>query len=72
MLSKDHGDGVIVGAGTLDQLKDNVKACAAGLLPAELVKVFEEIWPLAEPIAPYAYIETVPEIVAEDLMKKEK
>lgn len=66
-LKKDLGDGMIVGASSIQHLEENLKACDGGPLPDDVVKVFEEIWPLAEPVAPFAYIETLPEDAMEGL-----
>lgn len=66
-LKKDLGDGIIVGASSSQQLEANLKACEARPLPDEVVKVIEEIWPLAEPVAPWAYIDAIPKSLADSL-----
>ena len=67
VLKKGLGDAVIVGASSIQHLEENLKACDGGPLPDDVVKVFEEIWPLAEPVAPFAYIESPPENLSEGL-----
>ena len=52
-LKGELGDGMIVGASSVEQLDDNLKMCDAGPLPDDLLKVVEDVWPLAEPVAPY-------------------
>lgn len=52
-LSRGRGDGMIVGARTLEQLKDNLDACDAGPLPQDLFDVVDDIWPDVEPVAPW-------------------
>lgn len=37
-------DGVILGASSLEQMQENIKACEGGPLPDSIVKVFEEAW----------------------------
>ena len=66
-LKPELGDGIIVGASKIEHLEDNLKACDNGPLPGDLVKVFEEIWPLAEPVAPFAYVEEAPKDIEEGL-----
>ena len=63
-LKAELGDGVIIGASSLEQLEANLKMCDAGPLPEDLVKVVEDIWPLAKPVAPYAWMEAPsPELI---------
>jgi aflatoxin B1 aldehyde reductase len=59
-LEGDLGDGMIIGASSLEQLDANLKMCDAGPLPDDLVKVVEDVWPLAEPVAPWAWMEEPP------------
>ena len=59
-LRGELGDGMIIGASNLEQLDANLKMCDAGPLPGGLVKVVEDVWTLAEPVAPYAYMEEPP------------
>jgi len=56
-VKKEHGDAIIVAASSIEQLDANLKACDDGPLPEELVQVFEDVWPLAEPVAPWAWID---------------
>ena len=51
-LSQDLGDGMIIGASSLQQLETNLEICKAGPLPLELVKVVEDVWALARDSAP--------------------
>lgn len=53
-LRADLGDAMIVGASSLEQLKENLEYCQQGPLPDEIVKVVEEVWPLAKAFAPPA------------------
>ena len=69
-LKKELGDGVIVGASKIEQMKANLEACDHGPLPQDVVEVFEEVWKLAEPVAPYAYMENMGEAVAAQMEKK--
>jgi len=39
-----EGDGIIVGATRVDQLKGNIEKCAKGPLGEALVKAAEELW----------------------------
>lgn len=41
-LGKD--DGVILGASSLEQMEQNIKACEGGPLPAVVVSAFEDLW----------------------------
>jgi len=54
-LSGEHGDAVIVGASSIDQLKENLEICDAGPLPEELVKTIDGVWPSVKDVAPWAY-----------------
>ena len=38
------GDGVILGASSVEQLEENLDACEAGPLPDEIVASFEDMW----------------------------
>ncbi|KAI5475648.1 hypothetical protein MNV49_001065 [Pseudohyphozyma bogoriensis] len=44
LLSKEKGDNVIIGASSLDHLKQNLEALEKGPLDEELVKVLDEAW----------------------------
>jgi aflatoxin B1 aldehyde reductase len=72
-LKAEFGDGMIIGASSLEQLDANLKMCDAGPLPDDLVKVVEEVWAIAAPVAPWAYMEAPPpELikVLEDMKKQ--
>ena len=71
-LKGESGDGMIIGASSPAQLEDNLKMCDAGPLPADLVKVVEDVWPLAEPVAPFAYVEAPPPELTQMLRDMEK
>jgi len=51
-LRGDLGDGIIIGASSLQQLDDNMMICQDGPLPLELVKVVEDVWDIAREWAP--------------------
>jgi aflatoxin B1 aldehyde reductase len=55
-LSGEHGDAIIVGASSLDQLKENLEVCDAGPLPEEVVQTIDGIWPEVRDVAPWAYL----------------
>ena len=55
-LSAEHGDAIIIGASSLQQLEENLKICNGGLLPDDMVKVIDEVWKSAKPLAPYAHM----------------
>jgi aflatoxin B1 aldehyde reductase len=38
------GDGIILGASSVEQLEENLNACEGGPLPEEIVKGFEDMW----------------------------
>ena len=42
MLGAD--DGIIIGASTPEQVRENVRACGGGPLPLSMVELFEGIW----------------------------
>lgn len=72
-LRGESGDGMIIGASSLEQLDANLKMCEGGPLPDDLVKVIENVWPLAEPVAPWAWMEAPsPELIKmlQDMKKK--
>ena len=47
---KDHG--MIVGASSLAQMEENLRICAEGPLPEDLVKVVDEVWEHVKEVAP--------------------
>lgn len=57
VLSNKHGDGMIIGASSLAQLKENLDICEQGPLPDEIVKDINSVWPSAEPVAPWAWLD---------------
>ena len=67
VLKKEYGDGIIIGASSLSQLESNLTMCDQGPLPEDLVKVVEDVWPLAEPVAPWAWIDAKPAGLEKDL-----
>ncbi|HKK64534.1 MAG TPA: aldo/keto reductase, partial [Clostridia bacterium] len=46
-LSAEAGDGVILGASTMDQLVDNMNGTEAGPLPDAIVAAFQAAWDTA-------------------------
>jgi len=56
-LSGEQGDGVIIGASKVEQLKENLEICDAGPLPEEVVETINGVWPSVKENAPWAYIE---------------
>lgn len=44
MLSTDRGDGIIVGASSVKQLRDNIEYIKNGELPKEIIVAFDEAW----------------------------
>ncbi len=51
-LKAEHGDAVIIGASTVSQLEETLKAVEAGPLDGESVKRIDEIWKKVEHEAP--------------------
>ena len=43
-------DGVILGASSVEQAEENLVACEKGALPGDVVKCFEELWEVCEPL----------------------
>ena len=43
-LKPENGDGIIVGARTLEQLQETLKGLEAGPLPKDVVKKIDEVW----------------------------
>ena len=50
------GDAMIIGASSLQQLQSNLETCKAGPLPAEIVKVVEDVWEPAREFAPLSHM----------------
>lgn len=47
------GDAVILGAASPQQMEDNIVQCEGGPLPDEILKLLEEAWKKAKPVAPH-------------------
>ncbi|KAF2166376.1 hypothetical protein M409DRAFT_23566 [Zasmidium cellare ATCC 36951] len=56
-LRGELGDAMLFSAAHLSQIEENLKICDQGSLPEELVKVVDDIWAVAEPVAPWAWID---------------
>lgn len=54
-LKGERGDGVILGASGLAQLRQNMRAAQGGPLPAGVCAAFEEAWGVCRPDAPDYY-----------------
>lgn len=52
MLNETRGDGIIIGASRLEQLKHNMSALKQGRLSNEVVEAFNEAWELSKIDAP--------------------
>lgn len=54
LLKRDHGDAVIIGASSADQLEENLANLEKGPLPDEMVKAFDEGWAIVKGVCrPY-------------------
>ncbi|KAH0525758.1 hypothetical protein TsFJ059_009177 [Trichoderma semiorbis] len=54
LLKNEHGDAVIIGASSAQQLKENLTSLEKGPLPDELVAAFDEGWQVAKAVCrPY-------------------
>ncbi len=51
-LRAEAGDGIILGAGTVEHLLANLQAIENGPLPETLREAFEQAWPLTRPACP--------------------
>ena len=51
-LKGELGDAMIIGASSFQQLEENLEICKAGPLPADLVRVVEDVWGPAKEFAP--------------------
>lgn len=73
-LQKDLGDAILFSAAHLSHIEENLRICDEGPLPEELVKVVEDIWAVAEPVAPWAWIDVKAQAAAlkEGLKSMEK
>ncbi|KAI9831866.1 MAG: hypothetical protein M1826_002898 [Phylliscum demangeonii] len=59
-LRPELGDGVIIGASSLTQLRETIDMAEAGPLPDHLVKVIEDVWPVVKDVAPAYYFRDGP------------
>jgi aflatoxin B1 aldehyde reductase len=54
ILSSKHGDAVIIGSSTVQQLEDNLNAIEAGPLSDDLVEAMDNVWEVVKDhAAPY-------------------
>lgn len=60
MLKAERGDGIIIGASRLDQLKQNLAAVEKGPLPDEIVKTINGAWEISKIDAPEYFTYYVP------------
>lgn len=44
-LDVSWGDGIVMGASVLDQIKENCKDLKKGELPEDIFQAFEQAWP---------------------------
>jgi aflatoxin B1 aldehyde reductase len=51
-LDRDKGDGMIIGASSLNQLEQNLAAITQGALPLVVSEAFDEAWRAARPDSP--------------------
>jgi len=49
LLQGANGDGMILGATSLEQLEKNLKGCEGGTAPAEVIAAFDQAWEIARP-----------------------
>ncbi|KAI6657708.1 Aflatoxin B1 aldehyde reductase member 4-like [Oopsacas minuta] len=52
LLAGEYGDGLILGASSLEQTKENVEACQKGPLDPLVVAAFQEAWCLIKGVCP--------------------
>jgi aflatoxin B1 aldehyde reductase len=52
MLDSASGDGLIIGASQLSQLKENLKRCREAALPDQIVVAFNDAWEIVKPVCP--------------------
>lgn len=48
--SLEKGDGIILGASSIKQIKSNIESISRGPLPKECLDTFEHIWETLEPV----------------------
>lgn len=51
-LDATHGDAILIGARTTEQLEGTLQACAGGPLPSQIVELLEEAWQTTKSDAP--------------------
>lgn len=51
-MKKEHGDKVIIGASSTDQLTQNLEACERGPLPKEVLEAVDAAWEHVKPVQP--------------------
>lgn len=52
MLDNDRGDAIIIGASTLQHLKQNMEAVKSGTLPDDVIAAFEKAWDITRGDSP--------------------
>lgn len=55
-LSGENGDGVIVGASSVEQLRQNLDAVKAGPLTGKLAMAMQEAWEMGKEASPNYYV----------------
>lgn len=56
VLDGNKGDAIVIGAGSNEQLVENLEACKQGPLPEDIVRLVDEIWPVMKPVAPIVFM----------------
>ncbi|KAJ7470565.1 Aldo/keto reductase [Mycena latifolia] len=51
LMSRDHGDSVLIGASSLDHIEQNLKDLEKGPLPDEVLKALDEAWMTVKPFS---------------------
>ncbi|KAJ6546487.1 Aldo/keto reductase [Mycena vulgaris] len=51
MMSREHGDSVLIGASSLDHIEQNLTDLEKGPLPEEVLKVLDEAWATVKPFS---------------------
>ncbi|KAG6901131.1 hypothetical protein C0995_016729 [Termitomyces sp. Mi166 len=55
LLSREHGDAVLIGASSLKHIEQNLIDLEKGPLPEDVVKALDEAWAIAKPISTVYY-----------------
>lgn len=55
MMNADYGDGILIGASSIEQLKQNMAYAKEGPLPESIVKAYDEAWEIARQASPAYY-----------------